>query len=156
MPQPTCSGRIAWKEWPAVERDLENLKTAVGQPQAEEVFMTAASPGVIAYFLTNDYYPDEEAYLYALADVMKDEYTAFVYSGFLLQIDCPDLAMSRVSQFSTLTNEEFRKVVEMHVEVLNYALKGLPPERMRLHLCWGTQKAPTITIFPLGQSSMRF
>jgi len=76
MPQPTCSGPITWKDWPAVERDLGNLQTAVGEPQTEEVFMTAASPGVIAYFIPNDYYRDEEAYLYALAEVMKDEYKA--------------------------------------------------------------------------------
>ena len=151
MPQPTCSGPIMWKNWPAVERDLKNLKTAVGEPQTEEVFMTAASPGVIAYFIPNDYYPGEEAYLYALAEVMKDEYKAIVDSGILLQIDCPDLAMTRVSQFSTLTNEEFRKVVEMHVEVLSYALKGLSPERMRMHLCWGNTEGPHNHDIPLGE-----
>ena len=151
MPQPTCSGPIAWKDWAAVERDLQNLKMGVGESQTEEVFMTAASPGVIAYFIPNDYYPDEEGYLYALADVMKDEYKAIVDSGFLLQIDCPDLAMARVSQFSALTNEEFRKVVEMHVEVLIYALKGLPPERMRMHLCWGNTEGPHNHDIPLGE-----
>ncbi len=151
MPQPTCSGPITWKDWPAVERDLQNLSTAVGESQTEEVFMTAASPGVIAYFIPNDYYPDEEAYLYALAEVMKDEYKAIVDSGFLLQIDCPDLAMTRVSQFSDLTNEEFRKVVEMHVEVLSYALKGLSPERMRMHLCWGNTEGPHNHDIPLGE-----
>ncbi len=151
MPQPTCSGPITWKDLAAVERDLGNLQTAVGEPQTEEVFMTAASPGVIAYFIPNDYYPDEEAYLYALADVMKDEYKAIVDAGFLLQVDCPDLAMTRVSQFSDLTNEEFRKVVEMHVEVLNHALKGLPPDRMRMHLCWGNTEGPHNHDIPLGE-----
>ena len=151
IPQSACSGPIAWKDRPAVERDLGNLRTAVGEPEAEEVFMTAASPGVIAYFLPNDYYPDEEAYLYALAEVMKDEYKAIVDSGFLLQIDCPDLAMTRVSQFSDLTNEEFRKVVEMHVEVLSYALKGLSPERRRMHLCWGNTEGPHNHDIPLRE-----
>ena len=151
IPQPACSGPIAWKDRPAVERDLGNLRTAVGEPEAEEVFMTAASPGVIAYFLPNDYYSDEEAYLYALAEVMKDEYKAIVDSGFLLQIDCPDLAMTRVSQFSDMTNEEFRKVVEMHVEVLSYALKGLSPERMRMHLCWGNTEGPHNHDIPLRE-----
>ncbi len=113
-----------------------------GEPRTEEVFMTAASPGVIAYFIPNDYYPDKEAYLYALSEGMKDEYKAIVDAGILLQIDCPDLAMTRVSQFSDLTNEEFRKVVEMHIEVLSYALKGLSPERMRMHLCWGNTEGP--------------
>ena len=151
MPQPTCSGPITWKDWPAVEKDLQNLRTGVGEPRTEEVFMTAASPGVIAYFIPNDYYPDEEAYLYALAEVMKDEYKAIVDAGFLLQIDCPDLAMTRVSQFSDLTNQEFRKVVEMHIEVLNYALKGLSPERMRMHLCWGNTEGPHNHDIPLGE-----
>ena len=91
--------------------------------------MIAASPGVIANFLPNEYYATEEEYLYALADVMKDEYQAIAASGLLLQLDCPDLAMTRVSQFSHLSVEEFKKIVEAHVEVINYALSGIPPEQ---------------------------
>ena len=111
IPQPACTGPITWKDWPAVQKDIERLKAATiqseSQDMAAEVFMTAASPGVIANFLPNEYYPTEEAYLYALADVMKDEYKAITSAGLLLQIDCPDLAMTRVSQFSDLTLEEF-------------------------------------------------
>ncbi|MCH7606614.1 MAG: cobalamin-independent methionine synthase II family protein [Chloroflexi bacterium] len=142
MPQPACTGPISWKDWPAVQKDIDTLKQAAAGAQTEEVFMTAASPGVIANFLPNEYYPTEEAYLYALADVMKDEYKAIAASGLLLQIDCPDLAMTRVSQFSHLSVEEFKKIVEAHVEVINYALSGIPPEQTRLHLCWGNTEGP--------------
>ena len=142
IPQPACTGPIAWKDWPSVQKDIDRLKSATAQAQSEEVFMTAASPCVIANFLPNEYYPTEEAYLYALADVMKDEYKAIASAGLILQIDCPDLAMTRVSQFSHLTLEEFKKIVELHVEVVNYAVAGIPPESMRLHLCWGNTEGP--------------
>ena len=92
LPQPSCTGPITWKDKDAVQRDIATLKAAIGTHQVEEVFMTAASPGVIANFLPNEYYPTEEAYLYALAEAMKHEYEAIVQAGFLLQIDCPDLA----------------------------------------------------------------
>ena len=151
MPQPACTGRIGWRDFLAVQQDVDNLKAATADSQAEEVFMTAASPGVIANFLPNEYYPTEEAYLYALADVMKDEYNAIVDAGLLLQIDCPDLAMTRVSQFSDLSVEEFKKIVELHVEVINYALKGIDPERMRLHLCWGNTEGPHHHDIPLKE-----
>ena len=151
MPQPACTGPIGWKDWPAVERDIETLRVAAADAAVEEVFMTAASPGVIANFLPNEYYPTEETYLYALAEVMKDEYDAIANSGLLLQIDCPDLAMTRVSQFSHLSEEEFKKVVELHVEVINYALKDIDPERMRMHLCWGNTEGPHHHDIPLSQ-----
>ena len=151
MPQPACTGPISWKDWPAVLQDIENLKEAAADSAAEEVFMTAASPGVIANFLPNDYYPTEEAYLYALAEVMKDEYNAIADAGLLLQIDCPDLAMTRVTQFSHLPVEEFKKIVELHIEVVNYALKDIDPERMRLHLCWGNTEGPHHHDIPLKE-----
>lgn len=142
LPQPACTGPIAWKDFAAVLHDIELLKAAAAAHPSEEVFMTAASPGVIANFLPNEYYPSEEAYLYALAAVMQHEYRAIVHAGFLLQIDCPDLAMTRVTQFADLSVEEFVKVVALHIDVLNLALSGLPPERMRLHLCWGNYEGP--------------
>ena len=151
MPQPACTGPIAWKDWPAVERDIQNLRDAATGAGVEEVFMTAASPGVIANFLPNEYYGAEEEYLYALADVMKDEYNAIANAGLLLQLDCPDLAMTRVSQFSHLSVEEFIKIVEMHVEVINYALKDIDPERMRLHVCWGNTEGPHHHDVPLRE-----
>ena len=151
MPQPACTGPISWKDRLAVERDIETLQRSAANTPVEEVFMTAASPGVIANFLPNEYYPTEEAYLYALAEVMKDEYNAIAASGLTLQIDCPDLAMTRVSQFSHLSVEEFKKVVELHVEVINYALKDIDPDRMRLHLCWGNTEGPHHHDIPLRE-----
>jgi 5-methyltetrahydropteroyltriglutamate--homocysteine methyltransferase len=151
MPQPACTGPISWKDWPAVERDIETLRAVATDAPVEEVFMTAASPGVIANFLPNEHYPTEEAYLYALAEVMKDEYNAIAASGLILQIDCPDLAMTRVSQFSHLSEEEFKKIVELHVEVINYALKDIEPERTRMHLCWGNTEGPHHHDIPLKE-----
>ena len=149
IPQPACTGPIAWNDWPAVQRDIDRLKAAAEKAQAEEFFMTSASPGVIANFLPNEYYADEEAYLYALAEVMKDEYKAIADSGLLLQLDCPDLAMTRMSQFSNLSDDEFVKIVELHVEVINYALQGIPEDRTRLHLCWGNTEGPHHHDIPL-------
>ena len=151
MPQPACTGPIAWKDWPAVERDIASLREASSGRPVEEVFMTAASPGVIANFLPNEYYATEEGYLYALAEVMKDEYNAIAGAGLILQLDCPDLAMTRVSQFSDLSVEEFKKIVELHVEVINYALKDIDPERMRLHVCWGNTEGPHHHDVPLRE-----
>ncbi|MCX5733066.1 MAG: cobalamin-independent methionine synthase II family protein [candidate division NC10 bacterium] len=150
-PQPACTGPIGWKEGLGVHKDIENLQTAAAAVEGAEVFMTAASPGVIAFFLPNEYYPSEEAYLYALADVMKDEYQAIVAAGLVLQLDCPDLAFTRVNQFAHLTIEEFKKVVELRVEVINYALAGLPPEQMRMHICWGNRENPHAHDVPLKE-----
>lgn len=151
MPQPACTGPVAWNDWPAVERDIANLLQATAGQNVEEVFMTAASPGVIANFLPNEYYGTEEEYLYALAEVMKDEYNAVAQAGLVLQVDCPDLAMTRVSQFSHLSMEEFKKIVELHVEVINFALKDIDPEQLRLHVCWGNTEGPHHHDVPLRE-----
>ncbi len=140
--RPACDGPIAWKDFDAVKRDIENLRAAAQNAGAAEVFMSAASPGVIAIFLANNYYPSDEAYLEAIANVMRDEYRAIVDAGFILQLDCPDLAMSRHNRFADLSLPEFLKKVELHVEVLNDAIKGIPADRMRTHLCWGNYEGP--------------
>jgi 5-methyltetrahydropteroyltriglutamate--homocysteine methyltransferase len=147
--RPACTGPIMWKDWPAVEKDLENLKVATASTPAQEVFVTSPSPGQIARFLHNHYYPTEEEYLYALAEVVKRQYQAITEAGFLLQLDCPDLALSRHTLFAHLSLEEFRKVIEMHVEVLNYAVGAIPPDRMRMHVCWGSTMGPHHTDVPL-------
>ncbi len=148
--RPACTGPVAWKDWPAVERDIRNLRDAVdADARAEEVFMTSPSPGQIGRFLQNRYYPDDETYLYTLADVMKREYQAIVQAGFILQVDCPDLALGRHTQFAHLTLEEFRKVAEMHVDVLNYAVADIAPERMRMHICWASTGGPHHRDVPL-------
>ena len=147
--RPACTGPIAWKDWPAVQVDIDNLQAAAATVKAEEAFMTSVSPGQVARFLHNQYYPDDEAYLYALADVMKREYHAIVEAGLLLQLDCPDLALGRHSQFAHLSLGEFRKIAEMHVEVLNYAVADISPDLMRMHICWGSTEGPRHQDVPL-------
>ena len=148
--RPTCTGPIEWMDWPAVETDIENLRAASAGATAEEVFMTSPSPGQIARFLHNEYYPTDEAYIYALAEVMKRQYNAIHEAGFLLQLDCPDLALGRHQIFSHLTLEEFRDVAQMHVEALNYAVADIPADRMRMHICWGSTLGPHHTDVPLA------
>ena len=140
--RPTCSGPIAWKDWSAVEKDIANLKRAAEKARVQSAFMTAVSPGQAARFLLNRYYQSDEAYLAALGAVLEREYAAIVDAGFVLQIDCPDLASGRNNQFQHLSLDEFRKVAAMHIEVLNHAVRALPPERMRMHVCWGNYEGP--------------
>ena len=147
--RPACVGPVEWKDWPAVERDIQNLKDAAAAGGAEEVFMTSPSPGQIGRFLQNRYYPSDEKYLYTLADVMKREYQAIVDAGFVLQLDCPDLALGRHTQFSHLSLREFRDIAAMHVEVLNYAVADIPPDQMRIHVCWASTGGPHHRDLPL-------
>ena len=148
--RPTCTGPIDWMDWPAVETDIENLRAASAVSNAGEVFMTSPSPGQISRFLHNEYYPSDEAYIYALAGVMKRQYDAIVDAGFLLQLDCPDLALGRHQLFSHLTLAEFRAVAQMHVEALNYAVADIPADRMRMHICWGSTLGPHHTDVPIA------
>ena len=138
---PACDGAVALADPGAVLRDIANLRAAVQGVQPADVFMTAVSPGTIAQFLRNLYYTTLEAYLYALADAMKPEYRAVVDAGFVLQLDCPDLT-GLGAQVGANALDEFRKNVQLRVEVINYALEGLPPEQLRLHLCWGNWAGP--------------
>jgi 5-methyltetrahydropteroyltriglutamate--homocysteine methyltransferase len=147
--RPACTGPVAWRDWPAVERDIQTLQEAAAAVGADEVFMTSPSPGQIGRFLQNRHYASDEEYLYTLADVMKREYHAIVDAGLILQIDCPDLALGRHTQFAHLTLEEFRRVAAMHVEVLNHAVAALPPDRMRMHICWASTGGPHHRDVPL-------
>jgi 5-methyltetrahydropteroyltriglutamate--homocysteine methyltransferase len=147
--RPTCDGPIEWRDRTAVQKDTANLDAAVAGTRAAEAFMTAASPGVIAHFLRNEHYPTREAYLARLVDVMKEEYDAIHRAGFVLQVDCPDLAMSRHLAFPELSDAEFLKIAEGNVEALNHALRDIPPDRMRLHLCWGNYEGPHHRDIPL-------
>jgi 5-methyltetrahydropteroyltriglutamate--homocysteine methyltransferase len=147
--RPACNGPVAWKDSGAVQKDIAQLKAALSGVQPAEVFMTAASPGVIAHFLRNEYYPSRDAYLARLADVMKEEYDAIAQAGFVLQIDCPDLAMGRHLAFPDLSTAEFLKIAEANVEALNHALRDVPPDRLRLHLCWGNYEGPHHRDIPL-------
>jgi 5-methyltetrahydropteroyltriglutamate--homocysteine methyltransferase len=147
--RPACSGEVAWKDFAAVEADIARSRAAVAAVKAEEAFMTSPSPGQIARYLRNQHYPSDEAYLYALADVMAREYRAIVDAGFVLQLDCPDLALSRHTVFAHLSLAEFRKVITTHVEALNHAVRDIPPERMRMHICWASTQGPHHNDVPL-------
>ena len=149
--RPACDGPIEWKDRTAVQKDTANLRAATDAAPPTEAFMTAASPGVIAHFLPNRHYPSREAYLARLVDVMKDEYDAIHRAGFILQVDCPDLAMGRHLAFPELSNAEFVKIAEANVEALNHALRDIPPDRMRLHLCWGNYEGPHHRDIPLRE-----
>jgi 5-methyltetrahydropteroyltriglutamate--homocysteine methyltransferase len=140
--RPACDGPVAWRDFAAVEREIANLQAAVAGQAHEDVFMSAASPGVIATFLPNEYYPSHEKYIEALADVMRDEYNAIVNAGFVLQLDCPDLAMTRHNRHIDKTLAEFRDICELHIQAINEATKDIPAESMRLHLCWGNYEGP--------------
>ena len=147
--RPACNGPIDWKDRTAVEKDVANLRAAVDTGHPAEAFMTAASPGVIAHFLPNQHYPSREAYLARLVDVMKEEYDAIHRAGFVLQVDCPDLAMGRHLAFPDLSDAEFLKIAAANVEALNHALRDIPADRMRLHLCWGNYEGPHHRDIPL-------
>jgi len=146
---PACNGPITLRDKDAVHQDIANLKAALQEVRAEEVFMPAASPGTIAQVMQNNYYPTQEAYLYALADAMRYEYQAIVAAGFLLQMDCPDLAMQRHTRYAAASIDEFRRQVQQNIEVLNYALNGIAPERVRVHVCWGNYPGPHHRDVPL-------
>jgi 5-methyltetrahydropteroyltriglutamate--homocysteine methyltransferase len=142
--RPMCVGEVKSKDHFELTKDINNLKSAMKLHGAKQGFMNAASPGVISLFLQNDFYPTREAYLSALADVMRDEYKIIVDSGLQLQLDCPDLALSRHMSFSDLSDSEFVKIANSHVEALNYALKGIDPSRVRVHICWGNYEGPHV------------
>jgi 5-methyltetrahydropteroyltriglutamate--homocysteine methyltransferase len=149
LARPACTGPVKCNDTSAVQTDIANLKAAVTQNNVPEAFMSAASPGVISIFLANHYYRTHEDYLAALAEAMRPEYQAITDAGFILQIDCPDLAMGRHIQFSDASLGEFRKNITMHVEALNHALAGIPAERTRIHLCWGNYEGPHHRDVPL-------
>jgi len=150
---PTCDGPVELRDPARVRQDVGTLRAALqqaGQPAAgTQAFMSAASPGVIETFMPTTYYSSDRAYLEALAAAMTDEYRAIVEAGFVLQIDCPDLAMSRTTRFADLSDAEFRTLASLHVDVLNRAIEGLPRAQMRLHLCWGNYAGPHNHDIPL-------
>jgi 5-methyltetrahydropteroyltriglutamate--homocysteine methyltransferase len=138
----SCVGPVAVKDRTALEHDLDNMRRAVAAAGPTEAFLNAASPGVVATFLPNAYYPTHEGYIEAVADAMRDEYQAIARAGFVLQVDCPDLAMARHTTFQTLTEAEFLKRAQFHVEALNHALAKVPAEQVRIHVCWGNYEGP--------------
>ena len=140
--RPICRGPIAVKDLSGLHRDIANLQAACKKNDAPRAFMNSASPGVIAVFQPNDYYPTHEKYLEALANAMSTEYEAIVAGGLDLQIDAPDLGMGRHIKFRDATEEEFLRQANLQVEALNHALRNLPAERIRMHICWGNYEGP--------------
>jgi 5-methyltetrahydropteroyltriglutamate--homocysteine methyltransferase len=141
-PFPGCVGELRYQDRSALDRDLLHLRAAADKEKPADVFMTAPSPGILTRFIINLHYPSEDAYVAALADVIKTEYRAIVDAGFVLQIDAPDLASARNNQYRHLSDDEFRKIAERNIAALNAATEGLPADRMRLHICWGNYEGP--------------
>ena len=140
--RPMCVGEVRTKGQGELRKDIDNLKAAMAAHGVGRGFMNAASPGVISLFLQNDFYPSREAYLEALSEAMRDEYETIAAEGLDLQLDCPDLALSRHMLFADLSDEDFVKVADLHVEALNHALRNVPRERIRVHICWGNYEGP--------------
>ena len=142
--RPMCTGEVTSKGQGELQADIDNLKAGMAAHGATRGFMNAASPGVISLFLQNQHYATREAYLAALADAMKEEYETIVGAGLDLQLDCPDLALSRHMLFADLSDDEFVKIAAMHVEALNHALRDIDPARVRVHICWGNYEGPHV------------
>ncbi|QJF52155.1 cobalamin-independent methionine synthase II family protein [Roseobacter ponti] len=142
--RPMCTGEVTSKGQNELEKDIANLKAGMAEHGAAQGFMNAASPGVISLFLQNEHYPSRDAYLAALADAMRAEYETIVGAGLMLQLDCPDLALSRHMLFNDLSDAEFVKIAAGHVEALNHALENVPEESVRIHICWGNYEGPHV------------
>jgi len=148
---PACTGPITFQGHAALEEDIKNLKSATGKVEPADVFMTAASPGVIAIYLENQHYGTTEEYWQAIAEAMRVEYEAIVAAGFILQLDAPDLAMGRHVSKELLAVDEFRRQMAVRVELLNHACRNIPSEKVRLHLCWGNYHGPHHHDVPLNE-----
>ena len=149
--RPVCSGAVRAKNYDDLNADIDNLNKAIGNHDAHRGFMNAASPGVISLFLPNEYYPSRERYLEVLGEAMKREYESIVNAGLLLQLDCPDLALSRHMLFNDLSDDEFVKVAAMHIDVLNHALRDIDPAQVRVHICWGNYEGPHVCDISMGK-----
>jgi 5-methyltetrahydropteroyltriglutamate--homocysteine methyltransferase len=149
VPFPGCIGPVSYKDRSELDRDLARLGAAVAKARPTEAFMTAPSPGILTRFIINLHYPTEDAYVEALADMLKVEYQAIVNADFVLQIDAPDLGSARNNQYRNLTDDEFRKIAARNIEAINAATEGLPADRMRLHICWGNYEGPHTHDLPL-------
>lgn len=157
--RPRCVGEIKVKDMAPLNEDLSNLKNAISKHDVSQAFMNAASPGVIALFQPNEYYASHQLYLQALADTMRTEYEAIVAAGFILQLDSPDLGLGRHMLFKDKPEEEYIALANLHVEVLNDALRNVPAEKVRLHVCWGNYEgphhcdAPMETVLPIAMKA---
>src|SRR5437762_7802751 len=139
---PACNAAIGVRDPHAAKPDVDHLQAAFDNVKAQEMFLTAASPGVDSLFFRNEHYPTEEAYIFATADAMRHEYETIAGAGLVLEIDCPDLGLGRHIQYANLSLAEWRMKAQLHVEALNHAVANIPPERLRMHLCWGNYEGP--------------
>lgn len=149
MRRTSCIGPIALRDRAPLDVDIANFRAALSSAEAGQGFLTSASPGLVSAFQPNEYYPTHEEYLEAVAEAMRPEYEAIVDAGFILQVDCPDLAMARHTGFQDLTEEEFLARAEKHIEVLNRALSNIPSSSIRMHVCWGNYEGPHDFDIPL-------
>ena len=147
--RPVCKGPVRVKSLEPLRHDIARFQAALAQAKVTEAFMNSVSPGTIAVFQPNEFYPTHEQYVGALAEAMKEEYETIVNSGLLLQLDCPDLAMGRHSRFKNASEAEFLRLAELHIEALNHALAGVPADRVRFHVCWGNYEGPHTHDLPL-------
>src|SRR6267142_2132446 len=148
---PCCTGPIAYRDRGPLEIDLTNLAAACAAVNPVEAFMNAASPGVLTKFVPDRYHRDEDAYVEALADALNEEYEAIVKAGFILQIDAPDLGSARHNQYQHLSDDEFLCIADRNIAALNHATANIPPEAMRVHLCWGNDEGPHTHDLPLAK-----
>ena len=144
-----CNAAVAPKDSGPLKRDIANLEAAIAESHPNGAFINAASPGVVAVFHKNEFYPSEDAFIEAVAEALRPEYEAIVAAGFQLQIDSPDLAMSRHLLYADVEDPEFLRIVERNVAALNHATRNIPPEKMRMHLCWGNYPGPHHLDIPL-------
>jgi 5-methyltetrahydropteroyltriglutamate--homocysteine methyltransferase len=140
--RPRCIGEVRVKNLAPLQTDLQNLQSAIAAAAPTGAFMNAASPGVVALFQPNDFYRSQDDYLAALAEALRVEYEAIVAEGVILQIDAPDLAMGRHTMYRDRSLEEFERLAARHIEILNYALRNVPADRVRMHVCWGNYEGP--------------
>jgi 5-methyltetrahydropteroyltriglutamate--homocysteine methyltransferase len=147
---PACNGPVSMRDVEAPTLDANRLKAAIKNNPPTGTFLSSASPGVTTFFFRNDYYPSHEDYVFAVAEALRHEYEAIVAAGMMLQIDCPDLAMGRHTQFAHLGLTDFRASMELHVEAMNRALVNIPAEKVRMHLCWGNYPGPHHYDVPLA------
>jgi 5-methyltetrahydropteroyltriglutamate--homocysteine methyltransferase len=148
---PCCTGPVAYRNRLPLETDLKNLTAACVEARPVEAFLNAASPGVLTKFVPDRYYQDEDAYVDALANALREEYEAITRAGFILQIDAPDLGSARHNQYQHLSDEEFLRIAERNIAALNAATANIPPDAMRMHLCWGNYEGPHTYDIPLAK-----
>src|SRR6516225_8090740 len=149
---PCCTGPVAYNDRRPLETDLKNLTSACAAAKPVEAFMNAASPGVLTKFVPDRYYQDEDVYVDALANALREEYEAITKAGFILQIDAPDLGSARHNQYQHLSDDEFLRIAERNIAALNQATANIPPQAMRMHLCWGNYEGPHTHDIPLAKT----